>query len=101
MANIRWVPESVTHMWERHRVTPDEAEEAIDDPEALLQSPDPAGRSGMSDRYVGWSDTRDELIVVIVIRFDGETYGSNAWPANTTHQRLYEERYGNDHRYPR
>ncbi|CAN5220380.1 hypothetical protein BH09ACT3_BH09ACT3_07840 [soil metagenome] len=92
MADIEWVPEAVAHMWERHGVTPDEAEEAIDDLDALLRSPDPASRSGKSDRYLGWSSTRGELLVVIVVRHEGRLYGSNAWLANEAHRKLYEGR---------
>ncbi len=92
MADIEWDPEAVAHMWERHGVTPDEAEEAIDDSDALLRCPDPASRSGKSDRYVGWSDTRGELLVVIVVRHEGRRYGGNAWPANDAYRKLYEGR---------
>jgi uncharacterized DUF497 family protein len=92
VADIEWDPEAVAHMWERHGVTPDEAEEATDDPDALLRSPDPASRSGKSDRYVGWSSTRGELLVVIVVRHEGRLYGGNAWPANEAHRKLYEGR---------
>lgn len=92
MVDIAWEPEAVAHMWERHGVTPNEAEEAIDDPDALLRSPDPASRSGKSDRYLGWSSTRGELLVVIVVRHEGRLYGGNAWPANEAHQKLYEGR---------
>lgn len=92
MADIEWDPEAVAHMWERHGVTPNEAAEAIDDPGALLRSPDPASRSGRSDRYVGWSSTRGELLVVIAVRHAGRLYGGNAWPANAAHRKLYEGR---------
>lgn len=92
MADIEWDPEAVAHMWERHGVTPGEAKEAIDDPDALLRSPDPASRSGKSDRYLGWSSTRGELLVVIVVGHEGRLYGGNAWPANEAHRKFYEGR---------
>lgn len=92
MADIEWDPDAVAHMWERHGITPAEAEEAIDDLDTLLRSPDPVSRSGKSDRYIGWSSTRGELLVVIIVRHDGHLYGGNAWPANDTHQSLYEGR---------
>ncbi|WP_308465052.1 BrnT family toxin [Rathayibacter soli] len=41
MADVEWDSEAVAYMWERHGVTPDEAEAAIDDPDALPRSPDP------------------------------------------------------------
>lgn len=79
-------------MWDRHRVTPAEAEEGIDDPAALLRSPDPASRSRRSDRYVGCSTTRGQLLVVIVVRHGGRLYGGNAWPTYAAHRKLYDER---------
>lgn len=92
MVRIQWDPMAVAHMWERHRVAPNEAEEAINDENALLRSPDPASHSGKSDRYVGWSPTRGEVLVVIVVRHEGRLYGGNAWPANDAHRKLYEGR---------
>lgn len=87
---IEWDSRAAAHMWRRHGVTQTEAEEAIDDPEALLLTPDPASRSGKSDRYIGWSSTRAEVLVVIVVRHEGLLYGGNAWPANESHRKLYE-----------
>lgn len=83
-------------MHAHHQVLPAEAEEAIDDPDAIVRSPDPASRSGKSDRYVGWSTTRGELLVVIVVIHEGNAYGANAWPANDAHRKLYNERRGRD-----
>ncbi|VXC02173.1 transposase [Pseudoclavibacter sp. 8L] len=96
MVRITWDPDAVAHMRDRHGVEPHQAEEALDDPEALLRSPDPASRSGRSDRYIGWSTSLQQLLVVIVIRHDGCLFGGNAWPANASHRKLYEERRDND-----
>ena len=101
MAEIVWDPEAVAHMMTSHGVTPAEAEEALDDPEVLVRSPDPASRSGMSDRYIGYSTTRSQLLVVILVRHDGTLYGGNAWPASDGHRKLYEGRQGNDEDDPR
>lgn len=76
-------------MWERHGITPDETEEAIEDPDALPRSPDTTSRSGKSDRYLRWSSARGELLVVIVVRHEGRLHGGNAWPANESHRKLY------------
>lgn len=92
MADVEWDPDAVAHMWERHGVTPAEAGEALDDPDAIRRSPDPASRSGTSDRYVGWSSTRRDVLVVIVVMHRGRLYGGNAWPANDAHRKLYDER---------
>jgi hypothetical protein len=77
-----------------HGVTVYEAEEALDDVDRVAQIPDPASRSGSSDRYIGWSASRRELLVVIVVRDGDVLYGGNAWPANPTAQRIYNERKG-------
>lgn len=92
MADIVWDPDAIAHMRDRHGVTPSEAEEAIDDPDCVLRSPDPSSRSGKSDRYVGWSSSRGDLLVVIVVRHEELVYGGNAWPANDAHRNLYEGR---------
>ena len=101
MAALEWDLDAVAHMRDRHGITPIEAEEAINDPDALLLSPDPASRSGKSDRYVGWSRTRAEVLVVIVVRHDGRVYGGNAWPANDAHCKLYQERRDDERSNPR
>jgi hypothetical protein len=41
-----WRPEDVEHMWNNHKITPDEAEEVFDDPYLLTYSPDYASKSG-------------------------------------------------------
>lgn len=95
MNRIIWDPVAVLHMWDRHGVSPAEAEEALSDPEALMQSPDPASRSKKSDRYIGWSSSRGEVLVVIVIRHHDQLFGGNAWAANSTQRALYEGRRNN------
>lgn len=89
---IVWVEQATAHMMASHHVTTTQAEEALTDPERVAHIPDPASKSGTSDRYIGWSTSRHELLVVIVIHEDNIVYGGNAWPANTTAQRIDEER---------
>jgi hypothetical protein len=91
---VEWVDEAIAHMLASHGVTVAEAEEALGDVECVAQIPDPASRSGKSDRYIGWSASRGELLVVIVVHDSGVLYGGNAWPANATAQRIYNERKG-------
>jgi hypothetical protein len=78
-------------MWENHRVRPEQASEAVDDLDALVYSPDPASKSGLTDRIVGYSHSFGKVLVVIVLRKDGHYIGINAWPANPTYTRLYRE----------
>lgn len=101
VAEVEWDPEAVSHMWERHSVTPSEAEEALSDPDAIYLMPDPASRSGRSDRCIGWSKSREQIVVVIIVRHEGRVYGANAWPANDAHVGIYEGGRADEHRHSR
>lgn len=78
------------HILVRHEVTVDQATEALADVNRVVLDPDPAGRSGVSVRVIGWSSTRRELLSVILVDEEGTTYGANAWPSNSTDQRRYQ-----------
>ena len=65
------------------------ADEAFVDEDALVDSPDPASKSGATDRLVGYSPTARMVIVVIYLR--EELVGVNAWKANETQTRRYWE----------
>jgi uncharacterized DUF497 family protein len=65
------------------------ADEAFEDDDALVDSPDPASKSGKTDRLVGYSPTARMVIVVIYLR--EERIGVNAWKANETQARRYWE----------
>jgi len=54
--------ERAAHMWERHRVLPQEADEALADPDRVVMS---------------------------VIVHDATGYGVNGWPSNSKDRRLY------------
>jgi hypothetical protein len=70
-------------------IEPAWADEAFADDDALVDSPDPASKSGQADRLVGYSPTARLVIVVIYLR-DGLT-GVNAWKANPTQASRYWE----------
>lgn len=70
-------------------MTPAIADEALADPDALVQRPDPASRSGVSDRTIGFSETLGGLVTVITVDEDGTTWGINAWPSNDRDTRKY------------
>jgi hypothetical protein len=76
-----WRPEDVEHMWNNHKITPDEAEEVFDDPYLLTYSPDYASKSGLSDRYVGECASRGVPVVISYYEIErgGIEYGANAW----------------------
>lgn len=70
-------------------IEPAWADEAFVDADALVDSPDPASKSGATDRVVGYSPTARMVIVLIYLR--EELIGVNAWKANETHTRRYWE----------
>ena len=70
-------------------IEPAWADEAFADDDALVDSPDPASRSGKTDRLVGYSRTARMVIVVVYLR--DELIGVNAWKANETQTRRYWE----------
>jgi uncharacterized DUF497 family protein len=75
----------------KHDVTPDEADEALLDPERVVIEPDYNSTSGRSVRIIGFSQTAGELLTVIVLNEDNVTYGVNAWRSNVRDRRIYEE----------
>lgn len=75
----------------KHDVTPDEADEALLDPERVVIDPDYNSTSGRSVRIIGFSQTVGELLTVIVLNEDNVTYGVNAWRSNARDRRIYEE----------
>ncbi|MGV0722736.1 transposase [Mycolicibacterium elephantis] len=75
----------------KRRMTPGIADEALDDPDAVVLDPDPASKSGVSVRTIGFSLTFDALITVITLEEDGKVWGVNAWPSNDVDARRYRE----------
>lgn len=75
----------------KHGVTPDEADEAVSDPERIVIDPDYNSTSGRSVRIIGFSPTLDDLLTVIVVNEGNVTYGVNAWRSSSRDRRIYEE----------
>ncbi|PUB30304.1 hypothetical protein C8K30_102686 [Promicromonospora sp. AC04] len=71
-------------------IEPEWADEAFIDPHAVTFSPDPASKSGSSDRTIGWSETAGFLITVITVLEGTKVWGANAWRSNDVDQRHYE-----------
>jgi uncharacterized DUF497 family protein len=76
---------------EKHGVTPDEADEALDDPERIVIDPDYNSTSGRSVRIIGFSQTAGDLLTVIVLADEGVAYGVNAWRSNARDRGIYQE----------
>jgi len=74
----------------KRNMTPAIADEALADPDALVLDPDPAGKSGVSVRTIGFSTTFGGLVTVITVEEDGIVWGLSAWPSNDTDTRKYE-----------
>ncbi len=68
------------------------ADEAFADPDALIDSPDPASQTGKTDRLVGYSPAARMVIVVVYLR--DEKIGVSAWKANETQTHRYWETRG-------
>lgn len=70
-------------------IDPGWANEAYTDSAAVIASPDPASKTGRTDRLLGYSPTARMVITVIYLR--DELIGVNAWRANTSDTRRYWE----------
>lgn len=77
------------YIWKRG-LTPTEANEALEDPERIVLTPDPASQSGRGVRVIGYSSTAGAVVTVIVLEDEGITYGVNAWKANEKDVRRYQ-----------
>jgi hypothetical protein len=83
----------------RHGISAAWADEAVGDRHAVWQVPDPASRSRLSVRVVGYSPSLRAVLTVILVsadadrdeRPDGDWWGSNAWMSNQQDQSLYSE----------
>lgn len=79
------------HMWLQHRVLLSWAQQAWEDPTALVVDPDPASRSGRSIRVIGYSPGARAVLVLILVKDEGRLVAASSWRANASHQRRYVE----------
>jgi uncharacterized DUF497 family protein len=80
------------HMWDNHKVATAEADEAVQDIDAVWFDPDPASRSHRSVRVIGYSHSRRAILTVILVRrAEGAYYGANGWESNPSDQRRYRK----------
>ncbi len=80
------------HMWPSH------ASEALADTDALVFDPDPKSRSARSARLLGYSTSRQRVLVVILVHQDDQNpgwWGANGWDANTADTATYRNENSN------
>jgi hypothetical protein len=72
-------------------VTPEQADEALDDPNAVTFDPDYNSKSGDSIRTIGYSTSAGAVLSVITVEDDGIVYGASAWRSNSRDRQYYQK----------
>lgn len=77
-------------------VEPEWATEAAFDDNRKITAPDPASKSGETIRVLGYSQSADRILAIVLRpknypELDGTWWGVNAWAANSTAIRRYNE----------
>jgi hypothetical protein len=62
------------HMRARHQVSPEGADEAVADIDAVWFDPDPTSKSGRNVRVIGYSHSRRAVLSVILVHRDEGGY---------------------------
>src|SRR5690348_9763690 len=94
---VDWSKRSA-YIWRRHGVRVAWADEAVNEGHALWLHPDPASKSGLTVRIVGYSPGAGTVLTVILLDPaadptevpDGDWWGVNAWSANDRDRNLYQ-----------
>lgn len=91
MDEIDW-QHGAEHMWDRHKVTISEANEAVADIDAVWFDPDPHSRSGRGVRVIGYCHSRREVLTIILVHraSDAGYWGANGWESNRSDGLRYE-----------
>ena len=79
------------YMQQRHGITPEVANDALEDANRVVIDPDYNSTSSRSVRIIGYSAIADDIITVIVLEDEGIECGVNGWVANEKDRRLYNE----------
>lgn len=87
---VIWESDRSEHL-ARHGVTIAQANEALDDNDAVVITPDYASNSGRGVRTIGHSDSFGGILTVITVLFQGEIYGATAYESDRRDRNLYEE----------
>lgn len=79
------------YMRQQHGITPEVADDALNDPDRVVIDPDYNSTSGRGVRIIGFSVIAGQIITVIVLEDEGVEYGVNGWVANEKDRRLYRQ----------
>ena len=101
---VKWDNEAARHIRTRSQrytgsldIEPEWATEAANDPDRLVDEPDPHSAHPNSVRIVGYSPTAQMVISVVALRDDrGVLHGASAWKTTGAPRRQYLEGRGDD-----
>lgn len=104
MDNVEWNAESADHIRTRSQryggvvdIEPDWTNEVVNDPDRLVDEPDPNSAHLNSVRTVGFSPAAQMVITVVAIRGrDGVLHGASAWKTTGAVRRQYLEGRADD-----
>lgn len=95
--DVRWTRVRAEYIATRSERYPDAtdiaqswAQEAADDPGAVIHDPDPRSKTG-AVRIVGHSPSAGFVITVIALAVDGQLWGVAAWKTTGAERRNYQE----------
>jgi uncharacterized DUF497 family protein len=79
------------HIQTKHKITPEQANEALEDPNAIIFDPDYNTKSGEQIRTVGYSPSKQAVLTVMTVEDKGTVYGASAWKSNGRDRRYYKQ----------
>jgi len=74
----------------KHGITPEQADEALNDANAVIFDPDYNTKSGRQVRTLGYSPSAQAVLSVITLD-QGDVVWGNAWQSNSRDRRYYRQ----------
>jgi uncharacterized DUF497 family protein len=75
----------------KHGITSEQADEALNDANAVTFNPDYNTKSGRQVRTLGYSPSARAVLSVITLDTGGVVWGVNAWQSNSRDRRYYHQ----------
>lgn len=75
----------------KHGITPEQADEALNDANAVIFDPDYNTKSGRQVRTLGYSPSAQAVLSVITLDKGDVVWGVNAWQSNSRDRRYYRQ----------